>query len=257
MYHELRPIPWDPSVAACPSLSPLETVASEPPTSTSAPSSTSVPVDVTLTSEALEASTPSNDYVLDEEFLATFLRELDETDIDEPEPEPEPSAPEPRETETAEQAAERQRLKEEFTAGKRSGITRRHAEWEHRIKDLYRSKLAEFAGALDELRSEKVTELENAKHAETMQAEAGKALKNTEAFVRKLGADSQDGKTTPTRDEKVALLENIVGKVKKRFDDGASVVSGNVMTWWDNASQKELEIVSLVTSLPFWRPRVE
>jgi len=169
--------------------------------------------------------------------LNEFLRELyQQTTVNEP----------PKETETPEQAAERQRLRDEATATKRADITRRHTAWEQRVSDLSNAKLQEFAGTLARLRSGEVFELGNAKHAEVMQKDADKALKNTEAFVRRLVTEA-DGKTT-TREEKVVLLENIVGKVKKRFDDGASVVSGNVMTWWDNTRQREADEIERLVS---------
>ncbi|KIO34111.1 hypothetical protein M407DRAFT_150794 [Tulasnella calospora MUT 4182] len=68
-----------------------------------------------------------------------------------------------------------------------------------------------------------------------MQKDADKALKNTEAFIKKLVSD-------PGSDEqKIVLLDNVVSKVKKRFEDGAGVLSTNIVTWWEGVRRVESE----------------
>ncbi|KAG8903177.1 hypothetical protein FRB99_003626 [Tulasnella sp. 403] len=167
-----------------------------------------------------------------EEDLDAFLRELTE-----PEDPAEPKAviSEPQHTDNPEEAAERARMKALETAEKRSNIVKRHEEWERKLKELAETHVLALPEILKKIRTAAIASLEDTQHAITMQKDAERALKNTEAFVRKLVSEAG------SEDEKVALLENLVGKVKKRFEDGASVVSGNIVTWWENVRTSELE----------------
>ncbi|KAG9001512.1 hypothetical protein FRB93_012113 [Tulasnella sp. JGI-2019a] len=127
----------------------------------------------------------------------------------------------------------------QLTADRRSEILRRHAEWERQVKEMSDARLEAFPEILGRLRVEESSDLVNAKHADAMTRDADKALKNMEAFVRKLISGSEDGRTT--HEEKVVLLENVVSKVKQRFEDGASVMTGQVVAWLENAQRKELD----------------
>ncbi|KIO15599.1 hypothetical protein M407DRAFT_34811, partial [Tulasnella calospora MUT 4182] len=187
--------------------------------------------------ETVLDATPAESDTAEDDDLEAFLRDLGtEPDSSLPaDPAPEETPGEPQETETPEQAAERLRLKQLETAEKRAEIVGRHEKWESQVRDLADKHVAGLAGILHNLRAESIAALDEAKHPETMQKDADKALKNTEAFIKKLVSD-------PGSDEqKIVLLDNVVSKVKKRFEDGAGVLSTNIVTWWEGVRRVESE----------------
>lgn len=189
--------------------------------------------------ETVSDATPAESNTAEDEDLEAFLRDLGtEPDASSPaDPAPEETPSEPQQTETPEQAAERLRLKELETAEKRANIVGRHENWERQVQALTDKHVAGLPGILHKLRAESIAALDAANHPETMQKDADKALKNTEAFIKKLVSDSGSG------EQKVALLDNVVSKVQKRFEDGAGVLSNNIVTWWEGVRRVESEEV--------------
>ncbi|KAG9017029.1 hypothetical protein FRB90_002038 [Tulasnella sp. 427] len=219
------------------------TSASEPYTSTpvaetvNAAHSDAGPITAETSQETASPAVSVEHDVVEDDDLEAFLRDLgrepDSTLA--PEPAPEEIPVPPQETETPEQAAERQRQKELEVAEKRAEILGRHDKWERQVQELAEKHIAGLAGLLEKLRTESIGSLEAAKYAETMQKDADKALKNTEAFIKKLVSDPG------TEEQKISLLDNVISKVKKRFEDGAGVLSNNVVTWWESVSRTESE----------------
>lgn len=187
--------------------------------------------------ETISAAASVESELIEDDDLEAFLRDLGtEPNASSPaDPAPEETPSEPQETETPEQAAERRRLKELETAERRAQIVGRHEKWERQIQDLTDKHVAGLAGILQNHRAESIAALNAAKHPETMQNDADKALKNTEAFIKKLVSDAG------SEEQKVALLDNVVSKVKKRFEDGAGVLSSNIVTWWEGVRRAESE----------------
>ncbi|KAG8854588.1 hypothetical protein FRB96_007458 [Tulasnella sp. 330] len=226
---------------------PSETVVSELPTPTPTPtvSESLIEDEVTLTSDLPDQSTASIVESSEEDAdLEAFLFEL-EADTRAAQAAAEPKAPHPTDTEDPEEVERRRVQRDIDTANKRADIMERHANWERQLQLLSDARFEAFPETLELIRAQEVSELANAKHADTLAKDADKSLKNVDAFGRKLA--SEDGKTL---DSKVVLLEGIVNKVQKRFDDGATAISGQVDIWVQNARQKESdEIERLATEV--------
>ncbi|KAG9050428.1 hypothetical protein FS837_005501 [Tulasnella sp. UAMH 9824] len=219
----------------------IGTSASEPYISTPTNQPTTIlpsdagPITAEGPQETVSDATPVDSDTVEDEDLEAFLRDLG-TEPDLPaDPAPEETPSEPQQTDTPEEAAERLRLKELETAEKRADILGRHENWERQVQALTDKHVAALPGILHKLRAESIAALDAANHPETMQKDADKALKNTEAFVKKLVSDSG------SEEQKVALLDNVVSKVQKRFEDGAGVLSNNIVTWWEGVRRVESE----------------
>lgn len=217
-----------------------ETVPSDASSSTEPPHSTMTDVNAgPITPEphvgTASESTTGAEAGPDDEDLDAFLRELG---ADEVGPEPEAVPEEPQHTESPEEAEERRRLKDLETAEKRADIARRHAEWEEKVKALTANQIAALPEIIQNIRSEAVAELTGGNYPEVMRKDADRALKNTEAFVKKLLADSSNP------EDKSVLLENLVNKVKKKFEDGAVATNGDIKNWWEGVREEEGSAVS-------------
>lgn len=219
-----------------------ETAPSEAYSSTEALHSTMTDVDaghVTPTPHAATASesTPGTESAagLDDEDLDAFLRELG---ADEAAPEPEAVPEEPQHTETPEEAEERQRLKTLETAEKRADILRRHDEWEQKVKALTATHIAGLPAIIRGIRSEAVAELAEATYLDAMRKDADRALKNTDAFVKKLVGDAS------SQEDKLALLENLVNKVQRKHEEAAAAANDEIKSWWEGVRQAEGSAVS-------------
>ncbi len=205
------------------------------PASATINSSTMSPEPTPVPHAEITSQVPEHGNGILDEDLEAFLQEL--ASSDELEAEPEPTVTSVAQTETAEDAEERRRIREAETAEKRIAITGRHEVWEQKLRALSESHVNQYPTILAELRQRAVSSLESYKHAETVEADAERALRNTEAFVKRLV--SQPG----TQADKVQTLEDLVSKVKKRFEDSASVLSDNIVAWWENAQAAEHEAV--------------
>lgn len=164
----------------------------------------------------------------DEEDLDAWLESLrsDAT------PEPEPALPE---EETEEEIAERQRLKAIETAEKRADIQRRHTEYEEKLHALGKAAVDDLEIFLSALRGVASADLRRRSqdHIKTLQTEADKGLKGTDAYLKKLQGAAQGGAI------KVALFDDVVIKVEKKFLETAQNVSDTIASWWGEMREEE------------------
>jgi hypothetical protein len=150
-----------------------------------------------------------------------------------------PAAPEPESQperqETEEEVAERIRLKAIATAEKRADIEQRHTKYEEDLKALGQSAVDDLAVFLSALRSVAAADLKrrSREHIATLQNEAEKGLKGTEAYLQKLKGAAQGGAI------KIALFDDVVTKVEKRFLDTAQNVSQTISSWWSDMHEEE------------------
>lgn len=216
------------------------TSASEGFTSTDAESASStVDIEAEITGHPQSTSTTAeaSPVEVEDEDLEMFLRELGAGD-----PEAEPPSPEAVPEEASQTASEsRQSRKRETaaeTAAKRADIVGRHEKWQSQISELSEKQVAELPKVLEGIRAEAVEELTAQNFADALNEEADRALKNTEAFVKRLVAGPGPS------DVKISRLNDLVGKVQKKFEDSATRLSGIVASWWRDVQQVEGEAVS-------------
>lgn len=157
-------------------------------------------------------------------------------------PAPEPEA-QPQVEETEEEIAERKRLKAIATAEKRADIESRHAKYEGDLQALGKSAVEDLETFLVAVRSVAAGDLNRRakEHIATLRNEAEKGLKGTEAYLKKLKGAAQGGAI------KIALLDDVVTKVEKRFMDTAQNVSQIITSWWSEMREEEQkEVFNLV-----------
>ncbi|CAE6463204.1 unnamed protein product [Rhizoctonia solani] len=152
-------------------------------------------------------------------------------------PTPEPAA-QPVVEPTEEELAEQKRLKAIETAKKRADIESRHAKFEEDLVVLGHTAAEELGVFLTAVRSVAAADLgrRSQEHIGTLHKEADKGLKGTEAYLQKLKHMPEGGAI------KIAMFDNLVEKVEKKFLETAQNVSDTISGWWSemhNEEQKE------------------
>lgn len=145
--------------------------------------------------------------------------------------------------ETEEEIAERQRLKAIETASKRADIQQRHTEFEGKVHELGKAAVDDLEIFLSAVRGVASADLRRRAqdHIKTLQSEADKGLKGTDAYIKKLQGAAQGGAI------KVALFDDVVVKVEKKFLEAAQNVSDTIASWWEEMraeEQKEANIAA-------------
>lgn len=152
------------------------------------------------------------------------------------------SAPHVVETETAEEKAEKRRLREEETARKRADITGRHAKWEADLEEHIAKNKKALRHALVALRKAATAELKESeeirKEIEDLVEEAEKYLRGAEKYMATLRKESRPS------DEKKVIWERVVEKVDKKFAERLTQTENVVNGWYGTLVQKELAEVS-------------
>jgi len=176
----------------------------------------------TVTPTSTPAASP------DEEDLEAWLESLRSDATPQPESE-QPVA------ETEEEIAERQRLKAIQTAEKRADIQRRHTEFEQKVHALGKEAVDDLETFLSAVRSVAGADLRRRAqdHIKTLQSEADKGLKGTDAYLNKLQGAAQGGAI------KVAQFDDVVVKVEKKFLETAQNVSDTIASWWGEMRAEE------------------
>ncbi|CAE6381651.1 unnamed protein product [Rhizoctonia solani] len=177
--------------------------------------------------EPVAAPTPEIDDDLDA-WIESLRSEKPAT----PTPEPEPQ----RVVElTEEEVAEQKRLKAKATAEKRADIESRHAQFEQELRTLGHSATEELETFLSAVRNVAAADLgRRAKeHIDTLNKEADKGLKGTDAYLQKLKYTPEGGAI------KIAMFDSLVEKVEKKFLETAQDVSNTVSGWWSEMHEEE------------------
>ncbi|KIP02740.1 hypothetical protein PHLGIDRAFT_32086 [Phlebiopsis gigantea 11061_1 CR5-6] len=142
------------------------------------------------------------------------------------------------ETETAEEKAEKRRLREEETARKRADITGRHAKWEADLEERIAKNKKALRHALVALRKAATAELKEGKEIrkeiEDLVEEAEKYLRGAEKYMATLRKESR------VSDEKRVIWERVVEKVDKKFAERLTQTENLVNGWYGDLVQKEL-----------------
>ncbi|KAL5633084.1 hypothetical protein ACGC1H_003545 [Rhizoctonia solani] len=175
--------------------------------------------------EPVAAATPEADDDLD-----AWIESLRTESTPTPEPEAQPVV-EP----TKEELAEQQRLKTIATAEKRADIESRHTKYEEELRALGHSAVDDLETFVSAVRSVAAADLGRRArdHIDTLNKEADKGLKGTEAYLQKLKAMPEGGAI------KIAMLDNLVEKVEKKFLETAQNVSDTVSGWWSEMRDEE------------------
>ncbi|KAG8958197.1 hypothetical protein FRC03_009361 [Tulasnella sp. 419] len=217
---------------------PDSTVGAELPSPTGSPST--VP-DHHINSHVLSQMEEIDLTGMSDDELSAFLNDLADEDSklggDAPAPQPE------QVPETEESIAERKRRKEAETAEKRRSIHERHSDWEKKVAALKQELLESFPAILEESRKNAVEEINKFPYGDKLQAESDKAQSAITAYVKKLMSENSTGGA-----EKVALLENLVNKIKSKFDDSLSVTSEKIIQWWDGVRKAEGDEIEKVVA---------
>ncbi|CAE6473451.1 unnamed protein product [Rhizoctonia solani] len=177
--------------------------------------------------EPVAAATPETDDDLD-----AWIESLRSEKPAPPTPEPEPQrVAEP----TEEELAEQKRLKAKATAEKRAEIESRHAKFEEDLRSLGQSAVEDLETFLSAVRSVAAGDLNRrAKdHIGTLNKEAEKGLKGIDAYLQKLKHTAEGGAI------KIAMFDDVVQKVEKKFLETAQNVSNIVSGWWSEMHEEE------------------
>lgn len=137
---------------------------------------------------------------------------------------------------------ERRRKKLEETAEKRQEIESRHANWEQKVADAMVEQLEHVQTTLTSLRTTAASELKDSERIrrdlDTLHGEADKAIRGTEAYLKKLEKEKR------SEGEKSRLWERVLGKVWDKFQERVEGLQDLINTWYDELLTKENEEVS-------------
>ena len=182
----------------------------------------------------------------DEEDLYLFSTEIG-LDLDEPEDVPvvddEASFIPPPEESNEEREA-RLKAKAEETAWKRKEITDRHTDWEYQLEDLKREQMEVFKLTLLNVRKNAVKALEYdpviQRAINEFAADGDKYLRGAESYLKNLVKEKKQDKS--------ALWERVVRKVKDKFEKRLDEVDRKVGNWFNGISENEKKLVEKVTT---------
>ena len=181
----------------------------------------------------------------DEEDLDLFSTEIG-LDLDEPEGAPvveeEDSFVPPRE-ESGEEREARLKAKAEETAWKRKEITDRHTHWEYQLEDLKKDQMAIFKLALYNVRKTGARMLKDnsdiRRAINGFAADGDKYLRGAESYLKNLVKEKKQDKS--------ALWERVVQKVKDKFEKRLDEVDRKVGDWYNGNAKDEENLVGMAT----------
>lgn len=180
----------------------------------------------------------------DEEDLDLFSTEIG-LDLDESEDvsvdEEVPLVP-PEELEKERKA--RLKARAEETAWKRKEITDRHTNWEYQLEDLKRDQLEIFKLALHNIRKNAARVLKmdpDIRHAmNKFAADGDKYLRGAESYLKNLAKEQR-------KQDKSAIWERVVQKVKEKFAKRLDDVDKKVGDWYKGVTENEENLVGKAT----------
>ena len=177
----------------------------------------------------------------DGEDLERFSAEID-LDRDEPEDEEEVPPVSPLE-ESDEEREARLKARAEETAWKRREITDRHTDWEYQLEDLKRDRMMAFTLALYNVRRNAVKSLKMNSDVQRaineFAADGDRYLRGAENYLKNLVKEKKQDKN--------ALWERVVRKVKDKFAKGLNDVDKKVADWYNGNVENEEKLVGLAT----------
>ena len=178
----------------------------------------------------------------DDDGLDAFSAEIG-LDLDEPgEEEQVLFAPLPVESDEEREA--RLKAKAEETAWKRKDITDRHTDWEYQLEDLKREQMETFRLALFNIRKvaaktlKKDSDIQRA--INEFAADGDKYLRGAENYLKNLVKGEK-------KQEKRALWERVIQKVKDKFEKRLDEVDRKVGDWYNEISENEKILVEKAT----------
>ena len=178
----------------------------------------------------------------DDDDLDAFSAEIG-LDLDEPEDEGE-ALPTPPPVESDEEREARLKAKAEETAWKRKDITDRHTDWEYQLEDLKREQMETFKLALFNIRKVAAKTLKKDSDIQPaineFAADGDKYLRGAENYLKNLIKGEK-------KQEKRALWERVVQKVKDKFEKRLDEVDRKVGDWYNEISQNEQILVEKAT----------
>ena len=180
----------------------------------------------------------------DEDELDLFSAEIG-LDLDESEDaveEEDPFTPPPEESDEEREA--RLKAKAEETAWKRKEITDRHTNWEYQLEDLKREQMEIFRLALLNIRKGSAKGLKQGSDIQRaineFAADGDKYLRGAESYLKNLVKEKK-------KQDKSALWERVVQKVKDKFEKKLDEVDRMVGDWYNGIAASEGKMVEKVT----------
>ena len=178
----------------------------------------------------------------DDDGLDAFSAEIG-LDLDEPDEEENVLfAPPPVESDEEREA--RLKAKAEETAWKRKDITDRHTDWEYQLEDLKREQMETFRLALFNIRKVAAKNLKKDSDIQRaineFAADGDKYLRGAENYLKNLIKGEK-------KQEKRALWERVVQKVKDKFEKRLDEVDRKVGDWYNEISENEQVLVEKAT----------
>ena len=179
----------------------------------------------------------------DDDSLDAFSAEIG-LDLDEPDDEESVLfAPPPVESDEEREA--RLKAKAEETAWKRKDITDRHTDWEYQLEDLKREQMETFRLALFNIRKVAAKNLKKDSDIQRaineFAADGDKYLRGAENYLKTLIKGEK-------KQEKRALWERVVRKVKDKFEKRLDEVDRKVGDWYNEISENEQVLVEKATT---------
>ena len=178
--------------------------------------------------------------------LDSFSAEIG-LDLDEPEDEPvvEEVLSTPPLEESDEEREARLKAKTEETAWKRKEITDRHTNWEYQLEDLKREQAEIFKLTLLNVRKNAIKTLQGdsdvRRAINQFAADGDKYLRGAESYLKNLIKEKK-------KQDKGALWERVVQKVKDKFEKRLDDVDRKVGDWYNAVSEDEKKLVEMATA---------
>jgi len=180
----------------------------------------------------------------DEEDLCLFSTEIG-LDLDEPEDVVEEGSPFIPPTEESDEEREaRIKAKTEETAWKRKEILHRHTDWEYQLEDLKSSQMEIFKLTLYNIRKNAAKFLKEDSDIQRaisqFAADGDKYLRGAENYLKNLVKERK-------KQDKGALWERVVQKVKDKFEKRLDDVDRKVGNWYNGNAKQEEGVVEMAT----------
>jgi len=180
----------------------------------------------------------------DEEDLDSFSAEIG-LDLDEPDDGPvEEEVPLVPPEESEEERKARLKAKAEETAWKRREITDRHTNWEYQLDDLKREQMEIFRLSLYNVRKNAAKFLKMdagiQRAIKEFAADGDKYLRGAESYLKNLVKEKR-------KQDKNALWERVVQKVKDKFGKRLDDVDRKVGDWYNEVAETEGKLVDKAT----------
>ena len=177
----------------------------------------------------------------DDDDLDSFSAEIG-LDLDEPDEEEEALFAPPLESDEEREA--RLEAKAEETAWKRKEITDRHTDWEYQLEDLKKQQMETFKLALFNVRKVGAKNLKTdsdiRRAISEFTADGDKYIRGAESYLKNLIKEKK-------KQEKSALWERVVQKVKDKFEKRLDDVDRKVGDWYNGISENERTLVEKAT----------